>query len=124
MAFVLITVPLFCYQLWDHRLPRPRLWDWLAYGLASVTLASPWFLAVAIADPTFLRYFFWTHHVVRYVTPLDHEQPFWYYAPGLLYGMFPWTILLPGLLVYCWKSRAIGGIRVHRLCSCSPFSGV
>jgi 4-amino-4-deoxy-L-arabinose transferase-like glycosyltransferase len=39
--------------------------------------------------------FFWTHHVVRFFAPFDHAQPFWFYVPGLLLGMLPWSLLLP-----------------------------
>src|SRR5205823_3582237 len=74
-----------------------------AYGLATILLACPWFIAVALRDRSFLSYFFWTHHVVRYVAPLDHEQPFWYYAPGLILGMFPWTLFFPGVVLDWWK---------------------
>src|SRR5581483_9207766 len=105
VAAVLVVPPLFAYQIWNRDGPRPRLGHWLAYGLTSVTLAAGWFIAVTVHDPSFLTYFFWTHHVVRYVAPLDHEQPFWYYLPGLLLGMLPWTLLLPGLAAYCWQRR-------------------
>src|SRR5206468_12025627 len=97
VALVLIAVPLLAYQLWERALPRPHWRDWLAFGLVSIGPASAWFVAVALRDPTFLSYFFWTHHVVRYLAPIDHEQPFWFYLPGLLSGMLPWTLLLPGL---------------------------
>lgn len=105
VALVLILVPLFVYQLWDRSLSRPRVGEWLAYGFASLAIASPWFVAVALRDPGFVSYFVWTHHVLRYVAPLDHEQPFWYYLPGLLLGMLPWTLLLPGFLTRCWDQR-------------------
>jgi 4-amino-4-deoxy-L-arabinose transferase-like glycosyltransferase len=38
--------------------------------------------------------FFWKHHVQRiYSSSLEHGQPFWYYIPVFLAGLFPWTPL-------------------------------
>jgi 4-amino-4-deoxy-L-arabinose transferase-like glycosyltransferase len=61
-------------------------------------MACPWYVAVAVSDPAFAHDFFWTHNVLRYVAPLDHEKPFWFYLPDLLLGMLPWTLLLYSLL--------------------------
>jgi hypothetical protein len=44
-----------------------------------------------------LSEFFWTHNILRFFQPLDHEGPVWYYLPGLLLGMMPWTLLLPSM---------------------------
>jgi 4-amino-4-deoxy-L-arabinose transferase-like glycosyltransferase len=75
-------------------------WRMLAAYLAvSVGLAAPWFIAVAMRDESFLAYFFWFHHVQRYVDPFDHSEPFWFYLPEVVVGMLPWTLLLPGLMV-------------------------
>jgi dolichol-phosphate mannosyltransferase len=65
----------------------------------AVAVAAPWFVAVARLDPTFLEYFFWKHHVERFVAPFDHTKPWWFYLPEVLLGMMPWTLLLPGCLM-------------------------
>ena len=45
-----------------------------------------------------MREFFWKHHVERlYSASLQHVQPWYYYFPVLLGGLFPWTPLI-GLL--------------------------
>jgi dolichol-phosphate mannosyltransferase len=106
VAVVLIAVPLLLYQLWDETVVRPRIIHWTAYFGAALAVAAPWFVVVAMRDPSFLGYFFWTHHVVRYVAPLDHAQPFWYYLPELVLGMLPWAVLLPGLIRYLFGLRA------------------
>ncbi len=62
-------------------------------------VAAPWYVLCYVRNgPVFWNEFFWKHHVDRFLHPtLDHPQPFWYYVPVLLAGLFPWT-LLAGLL--------------------------
>jgi len=61
-------------------------------------VAGPWFAFMILHHADFVHHFFWEHHVVRFLTPFDHEEPFWFHLPGLLLGMLPWTLLLPGLV--------------------------
>lgn len=71
---------------------RGKRWRML---VACVVIAAPWFLLCAARNGhAFWDEFFWKHHVARFLTPdLQHVQPFWYYAPVLLAGLFPWTPL-------------------------------
>ncbi len=64
-----------------------------------VVIAAPWYVLCEWRNgPVFWNEFFWKHHVDRFLHPtLDHPQPFWYYLPVLLAGLFPWTPLA-GLL--------------------------
>ncbi len=73
----------------------------IARGKRIVTLASaamvaaPWFILCWLRNGSaFWDDFFWKQHVARFLTPsLEHVQPFWYYIPVLLAGLFPWTPL-------------------------------
>jgi hypothetical protein len=58
-----------------------------------ILVAAPWYvLCLARNGPAFWQELFWKQHVERFFTPaLQHVQPFWYYIPVLLAGMFPWT---------------------------------
>jgi dolichol-phosphate mannosyltransferase len=103
VALVLISVPLAALQLLDPRTARPRVSAWLTYVGMALGIAGPWYVAVATQDPTFAGVFLWTHNILRFAAPLDHEGPVWYYLPGLLLGMLPWTLLVPSL----W--RFLGG---------------
>jgi len=71
----------------------------LAMIASCVVIAAPWYLLCEWRNgPAFWNEFFWKHHVDRFLHPtLDHPQPFWYYLPILLAGLFPWTPLA-GLL--------------------------
>lgn len=66
---------------------------------AAAMIAAPWFLLCWLANGNaFWDDFFWKQHVARFFTPsLEHVQPFWYYIPVFLAGLFPWTPLA-GLL--------------------------
>jgi len=77
----------------------------IARGKRILTLASgaiiaaPWIILCWLRNGNaFWDDFFWKQHVARFLTPsLEHVQPFWYYIPVLLAGLFPWTPLA-GLL--------------------------
>ena len=58
-------------------------------------VAAPWFILCWLRNGNaFWDDFFWKQHVARFLTPsLEHVQPFWYYIPVLLAGLFPWTPL-------------------------------
>jgi dolichol-phosphate mannosyltransferase len=98
VALALTAVPVLAVQLIDPRCARPRWSAWTGYGALVVGIALPWYAAIAVRQEEFTEYFFWRQNVVRFVAPFDHEGPPWYYLPGLLLGMMPWTLLLPGLL--------------------------
>jgi dolichol-phosphate mannosyltransferase len=83
VALALVAVPVLAFQCLDPRAARPSWRPWLAYLAAAVGVALPWYAAAAVDDPSFLNYFVWQHNVLRYVAPFDHEEPFWFYVPGL-----------------------------------------
>ena len=60
----------------------------------------PWYAAIYLREPVFLRHFFWEHNVMRFLKPFDHLQPIWYYLPILLGGLLPGTLLLWGFARY------------------------
>ncbi len=97
VALALVVMPVLAMRLLDPRLARPRLRGWSAYLAVAVVIAAPGYLAVIRAMPDFAGHFFWKHNVLRFVAPFDHVQPVWYYLPGLLGGLMPWTLLVPGL---------------------------
>lgn len=101
---------------------RHKRWRMLA---ACVVVAAPWYLLCAARNgPVFWNEFFWKHHVARFLTPeLQHVQPFWYYAPVLLAGLFPWTPL--ALLVFrrkTWDDERIVFLAIWLLLGFAFFS--
>jgi 4-amino-4-deoxy-L-arabinose transferase-like glycosyltransferase len=96
VALVLIATPLVLYTFLEPRCVRPSWRDGAWFALLAVGLAAPWYIAVMRQVPAFAYTFFWRHHVERFLAPFDHEKPAWFYLPGLLAGLLPWTLLLPG----------------------------
>jgi 4-amino-4-deoxy-L-arabinose transferase-like glycosyltransferase len=76
-------------------------------------VAAPWHVLVWMRNGSaFWNDYFWKQHVARFLTPeLEHVQPFWYYVPVLLAGLFPWTPLV-GLLA---RGRLYDDVRVRLL---------
>jgi hypothetical protein len=59
-----------------------------------LAVSLPWYVALALRVPGFVRYFFWEHHVVRFLAPFAHEHGFFFYGPVLLLGLLPGTLLV------------------------------
>jgi dolichol-phosphate mannosyltransferase len=97
LALALVSVPVLMFAFLDERAARPLWRDVVLYLGTALGVAAPWFAITAWQHPEFIDHFFWQHNVVRYVAPFDHAEPFWFYLPGLLLGMLPWSLLLPGL---------------------------
>ena len=76
-------------------------------------VAAPWHALVWMRNGSaFWNDYFWKQHVARFLTPeLEHVQPFWYYVPVLLAGLFPWTPLVALLAL----GRIYDDVRVRLL---------
>jgi hypothetical protein len=90
---VLLLPPLFAFGWLSGSTARVG-WRSLL-GFAGVVLAVnlPWYAAMMIHAPAFLKYFFIEHNVMRFLQPFDHLQPIWYYLPILLGGLLPGSFL-------------------------------
>jgi 4-amino-4-deoxy-L-arabinose transferase-like glycosyltransferase len=92
LAKGLVPIALAVPFLWFLR----RYWRqcWAAVS-AFLVVVLPWYLAVYLQNGNgFLEQFFWKQHIERIYSPvLQHVQPWYYYFPILLLGLFPWTPL-------------------------------
>lgn len=72
----------------------------IAMIASCAVVAAPWYILCELRNgPVFWNEIFWRQQVERFLHPtLDHPQPWWFYLPVLLAGLFPWT-LLAGLLL-------------------------
>jgi 4-amino-4-deoxy-L-arabinose transferase-like glycosyltransferase len=93
LAKALVPLVLFLPVAW---LMRRRLRDLAALAASSAAVALPWFvLCYTRNGMPFLNDLIWKQHFSRFATSaLQHVQPWWYYLPVLLGGLFPWTPLL------------------------------
>ncbi len=64
------------------------------WAIPCLLVAGPWYIGTLIATPEFLVHFIWKHHVMRFTSAFNHQQPFWYYLPVILIVMFPASQLL------------------------------
>jgi dolichol-phosphate mannosyltransferase len=96
VAFVLVAGPVLVFRFVDPRSAKFGWRDGSLYLAVAGLVAFPWYVAISLREPQFALSFFWTHNVMRFVQPFDHEEPFWFYVPGLLFGLLPWALFLPG----------------------------
>ncbi len=84
---------------------------YLPSGLALFLLiGAPWHILVDRANPEFFNFYFIHEHLQRYLTKVHNRyEPFWFFAPVLLLGMFPWTAFLVQAVTYSapasWRDR-------------------
>ncbi|MCO8121683.1 glycosyltransferase family 39 protein [Stieleria sp. TO1_6] len=98
----------------DHTQARPL--HWAVFGIPLLLLACPWYVAVCSFNPEFADYFFWEHNFKRFTAGSNHPQPFWFFVPVLLAGMFPTSLLLPSVAVYLTgRSNPIRSLRTKDL---------
>jgi 4-amino-4-deoxy-L-arabinose transferase-like glycosyltransferase len=106
---VLLFVPLWAFAFLTRRPAEPReesapsasagigsvaiRW-YIAFFAVVVAVNLPWYVAIYLKQPQFLKHFFWEHNVMRFLQPFDHLQPIWYYVPILVGGLLPATVLL------------------------------
>lgn len=80
---------------------RQLSWRMVAAGVAvpviAVAIAAPWYVAVDVQNPGFLRYYFLDRHLLGFATDTQphSNQPWWYYLPILAGGGLPWIGYLP-----------------------------
>jgi 4-amino-4-deoxy-L-arabinose transferase-like glycosyltransferase len=81
--------------------------------VAALVIAGPWYAFVSMRyGAVFWDDFFWRQYVLRiYSSALEHEQPFWYYLPVFLAGLFPWT----PLIAMVGRRQSLDDVRVRFL---------
>jgi 4-amino-4-deoxy-L-arabinose transferase-like glycosyltransferase len=110
LAKGLVPLVLFLPAVWYFRRQPGRL-AWIL-GVA-VLVAAPWYVLVTLRNGTaFLDEFIVKHHFARFASgALQHERPFWFYAPVLLAAIFPWIALIVELfrksLYRGWRERLL-----------------
>ena len=74
--------------------------------LMFLIVVLPWIIGVSIRQPDFLHYGLVEETLRRYTTSsFGHRQPVWYYGQVLAGVFFPYTLLLPGAILFSWRHR-------------------
>ena len=80
----------------------------VAGALVVAAVIVPWLLLLHLSgNDQWLNDFIWVHNVQNYaLEPLGHVQPFYYYFWNLPLDFLPWTLLIPGALIFYYPWRA------------------
>lgn len=107
IGVVLPSAVIFIWILSSNRwkeLPRYRI---PSGAIVFFAIAAPWHIAVARANPDFLQFYFIHEHFDRFTTDVHSRvEPFWYFVPIFLLGLFPWVVFLPSALISL-RSKAL-----------------
>lgn len=102
-----LIVVIFALVQRHRRLIKRTLW--LPGILLFLAVSLPWYVAVQLRNPQFLREFILQHNLERFATNMyHHRQPFWYFVPVLLLGVMPWTsLVIAGCIetVKAWRDQ-------------------
>lgn len=108
-----IALPGAVIFLWVLLLNRWRaLWPFypLVGTILLLAIAAPWHIYAARANPDFLNFYFYHEHWLRFTTRVHGRyEPWWFFLPILLVGLFPWVYFtrqaLRESLAGGWKAR-------------------
>ncbi|MBC7984396.1 MAG: glycosyltransferase family 39 protein, partial [Candidatus Obscuribacterales bacterium] len=103
--------------------------DWSAWRrlhigtglLAFLMIGAPWFVAVSIANPGFLEFFFLHEHVQRFLTDVhERTEPWWFFLAITFAGTLPWASLVVPAMLNTWRldvrtvNATSPSINIHR----------
>jgi 4-amino-4-deoxy-L-arabinose transferase-like glycosyltransferase len=99
---------LLVFNQWRRLLPL-----YLPSGaLLFLALAAPWHVLAAQRNPEWARFYFVHEHWERFTTTAHARyEPWWYFAPVLLLGLFPWTGFLWGAVREAVAGGSSAGFR-------------
>lgn len=90
-------------------------------GVIVVVLTlAPWLWLLHLrGEDQWVRDFIWIHNIRNYaLKPIGHIRPFYYYFANLPPDFLPWTLFVPGALLfyYPWKERLRNPATLALLC--------
>jgi dolichol-phosphate mannosyltransferase len=88
--------PVIGFAWLTDRHAKPKLGDYVILFGVAFCVAAPWFVLVSLQDDQFLKEFFITHNVNRFIGDF-HPKPIWFFVPVLLVAGHPWSFLTVSL---------------------------
>ena len=103
---VLAGTSLIIYSVIERDLrPWKRLHAALGVPLF-LLVGAPWFVAVSLRNPDFAEFFFIHEHFARFLTTVHQRvEPWWFFLPLLLLGVFPWGLAAIRAPLYAWRDK-------------------
>ena len=109
IGIVLPGAVIVLYMLLKRDFALLRRMHLVSGGLLFFAICAPWFIAVSLANPEFPHFFFVHEHLQRYTTAIHNRfQPWYYFIPILLLGIFPWVATFFDALVSARKHTTRG----------------
>ncbi len=99
LAVVIPAIAIAPFLFWEKRFKSAVCLSWLPL-ITLVLTVLPWTLIVHFRDGDFWNYFFWVEHVQRFMEKKEsqHPEPFWFFIPVIIVGIFPWIMFLPTII--------------------------
>jgi 4-amino-4-deoxy-L-arabinose transferase-like glycosyltransferase len=98
VALILLLPPIWIYRWLNGTNCRIGVKPFLAFAATVWGINLPWYCAMSLRIPAFVRVFFWEHNVVRFFQGFDHLRPVWFYIPVLFAGLLPATFFAYGFI--------------------------
>src|SRR5437867_1189764 len=93
---VLPAMTIACFLTLRQEWWRARGLPWVKGTVLFFAIAMPWYVAVSMANPEFVRYFFVHEHLARFGTTVHRHRGAWYYYLAVAAaGLLPWSLFLP-----------------------------
>jgi hypothetical protein len=104
IALIVPGMVIFFYLLLTRKWFLLKRMHVLLGALVYFAIVTPWYFAVDMRNPGYLRYFLWEEHIIRYLTPHFARTKNWYYFFMVVgAGFLPWSLLLPFTVRDLWR---------------------
>jgi 4-amino-4-deoxy-L-arabinose transferase-like glycosyltransferase len=98
-----IVIVLYAIAVRELRLVLKSVW--LPGIVVFCAIALPWYAAVQMRNPEFVREFIVQQNLERFSENLyHHREPFWYYLPVTALALAPWTVFVIAAFVQAVRS--------------------
>lgn len=127
IALVIPGMIIILYLTWDKQWDKIKFSHLCFAFISFFTVAAPWHIMVCKKNPEFFHKYFIVEHFIRYTTDYHcRVQPFWFFIPVIVLGLFPWSINLlksvitpPHIPLISQNKRSL--FRFALLWGCLPF---
>ena len=88
---------------------------WIGCALIVAAINLPWFAAVSLRNPGFLRFFFIHEHLQRYAISNEHQWGPYFFAVVAVAGLWPWLCFVPTAISAALNTGSAGRSAVSPL---------